>query len=135
FFPGIKVNLMDKSSKRSNSKDKFTEICKILKEKEPYEFYAGYQNADNESRRAMESLHKMLVEMPSIFELCWWYQNADENSRKAVDKFITAVVNLDHNTRDAFINTLAKKRYGSFTFIFKAGECIGFDWKSSHRKK
>lgn len=56
-----------------------------------------------------------------------------EHERKAICKFIDEVLDLDDKAREAFLELFIKKRYGSFTFLFKAGECIGVDWQSSHR--
>lgn len=67
-------------------------------------------------------------------KLCPSYRTFKEHDREVMDKFFKAVFELlDESTREAFADILGKKRYGSFSLIFKAGECIGFDWKSSHR--
>lgn len=65
----------------------------------------------------------------------WWqrYSALGEYHREAVDKFIGAIVGLDEEIRQAFIDLFSRKRYGSFSLVFKAGRCIGFDWKVSHR--
>ncbi len=71
------------------------------------------------------------LKVPPVFES---YMKMEEKDREIVDKLLRVVFEMDKTTQEAFAELFGKKRYGCFSLIFKAGECIGFDWKSSHRK-
>ena len=77
---------------------------------------------------------KNLAEWPWIDKLFLICQTADQSKLRIIDGFIKGMLELDEDTRDAFFKVFCNKKYGSFTFVFRAGKCIGFDWKSSHRK-
>jgi len=78
--------------------------------------------------------NKNIAEWPWIHKLLLMCQTADQSKLRMIDGFIKAILDLDKDTRDAFFNVFCNERYGSFTFVFRAGKCIGFDWKSSYRK-
>lgn len=78
--------------------------------------------------------NEILAEWPWLCRLFRLYQTADHSKLRMIDEFIKGILELDEDTRDAFFKVFCNKRYGSFTFVFRAGKCIGFDWKSSHRK-
>jgi len=92
-----------------------------------------------EGKEYPEELDWRLETLKKCIELqrqsAWWqrYSALGEHHREAVDKFIEAIVGLDEEIRQAFIDLFSRERYGSFTLVFKAGRCIGFDWKVSHR--
>lgn len=61
------------------------------------------------------------------------YQQLDKSGREVANKLINEMLELEANTREAFYELLSRKGYGSFCLVFKAGNCIGLDWQSSHR--
>ena len=73
-------------------------------------------------------------EYPWIQRLAEICQTADQSRLQMMDQLIKAALELDEDTRNAFFRVFLNEKYGSFTFVFRAGKCIGFDWKNLHRK-
>lgn len=100
-------------------------------------YYVPANELSKENHRAKSQLDNCLndiennSELPEIFHR---YRDLEEKDRKVVDKFLKVILEMDANTQEAFAELFGKKRYGAFSLIFKAGDCIGFDWKSSHRR-
>lgn len=78
--------------------------------------------------------NKVLAEWPGIHRLFLLYQTGDQSKLRMIDEFIEAILELDEDIRNKFFKVFCNKKYGSFTFIFRAGKCIGFDWRGSYRK-
>jgi len=66
-----------------------------------------------------------------LVEIC---QTSDHSRLQMIDGLIKAALELDEDTRNVFFKVFLNEKYGSFTFVFRAGKCIGFDWKNLHRK-
>ena len=96
----------------------------------PSELFTG--GGEGELAWRIENLKKCRV-LQQQFK--WWqrYSSLERYHREAVDKFVETIIGLDEEVSDAFIDLFGKRRYGSFSLVFKAGKCIGFDWKASHR--
>ncbi len=73
-------------------------------------------------------------EYPWIKKLVEVCETANPSRLHEIDQLIKAALELDEDTRNAFFKVLLNEKYGSFTFVFRAGKCIGFDWKNLHRK-
>lgn len=79
-------------------------------------------------------LNRNIAAYPWICKLIYLCQNADHSRLRIIEGFIKSIWELDNSTRNAFLKVFSNKKYGSFTFVFRAGKCIGFDWKNLHRK-
>ena len=82
----------------------------------------------------LAELSRNIVRYPWLCRLMQQCQNGDYSRLNEADSFIRVLSEMDKGTRQAFVKVFNNKRYGSFTFVFRAGKCIGFDWKNLHRK-
>ena len=69
----------------------------------------------------------------AVSGICEQCRDLDGDQRKVVKEMIEELLELDGSERNAFSELLSENGYGSISLVFKAGECIGLDWQSSHR--
>ena len=68
-----------------------------------------------------------------VSRICEQCRDLDSDQREVVKGMIEELLELDGGERNAFSELLSENGYGSISLVFKAGECIGLDWQSSHR--
>lgn len=111
-----------------------SQVCENLYYVPPNQFFDENHKTKSEAIRELDKCLNDIqnnFQLPGIFRR---YHDLEGKDREVVDKFLKVILELDDTTREAFAELFRKKRYGCFSFIFKAGDCIGFDWKSSHRR-
>jgi hypothetical protein len=89
---------------------------------------------DESDTISLAKINNNITSYPWICKLMQQCQNGEHSKLREADAVIGTLSEMDMSTRKAFIKVFKSKRYGSFSFVFRAGRCIGFDWKNLYRK-